>query len=119
MAEEDVQAVEVQNKEEMAKSIADKITNQQKSTFDALSQSTESSIRSITVTQTAFMETIFETPVKTNELQGLEKLVRSNLHGEIQRTVLLIYDERRAARRAAKNGDFISHYKVNNKKIII
>ena len=42
---------------------------------------------------------------------SLEKLVRSNLHGEIQRTVLLIYDERRAARRAAKNGDFISHYK--------
>ena len=41
---------------------------------------------------------------------SLEKLVRSNLHGEIQRTVLLIYDERRAARRAAKNGDFISHY---------
>ena len=52
MAEEDVQKVEIQNKEEMAKSIADKITNQQQSTFDALSQSTISATQSTTVTQT-------------------------------------------------------------------
>ena len=48
MAEEDVQAVEVQNKEEMAKSIADKITNQQQSTFNALSQSAISTTQSTT-----------------------------------------------------------------------
>ena len=52
MAEEDVQAVEVQNKEEIAKSIADKITNQQQSTFNALSQSAISTTQSTTITQT-------------------------------------------------------------------
>ncbi len=52
MAEEDVQAVEVQNKEEMAKSIADKITNQQQSTLNALSQSAISTTQSTTIVQT-------------------------------------------------------------------
>ena len=52
MAEEDVQKVEVQNKEEMAKSIADKITNQQQSTFNALSQSAISTTQSTTIVQT-------------------------------------------------------------------
>ena len=52
MAEEDVQKVEIQNKEEMAKSIAETITNQQQSTFNALSQSTTSITESSTTEQT-------------------------------------------------------------------